>query len=60
MSLAEELLREFPDRLGGLLLRPSDGGRFEVSVAGTLLYSKLETDQFPQPGGMAGLLAPRL
>ncbi len=27
---------------------PSDGGRFEVSVNGSLIYSKLETGRFPE------------
>jgi selenoprotein W-related protein len=29
-------------------LVPSDGGRFEVSLDGTLLYSKLKTGKFPE------------
>ena len=28
-------------------LVPSDGGRFEISVDGKLVYSKLSTGQFP-------------
>lgn len=28
-------------------MTPSDGGRFEVSVNGVLIYSKLETGRFP-------------
>ena len=26
---------------------PSDGGRFEISIDGDLIYSKLKTGQFP-------------
>jgi selenoprotein W-related protein len=29
---------------------PSEGGRFEVSVNGKLLYSKLETHRHAEPG----------
>lgn len=28
---------------------PSDGGRFEVSIDGELVYSKLKTGRFPEP-----------
>ena len=31
-----------------LKLIPSDGGRFELSVDGKLVYSKLETGKFPE------------
>jgi len=30
------------------VLVPSDGGRFEVSVNGSLIYSKLKTGRFPE------------
>lgn len=32
-----------------LALIPSGGGKFEVSVDGKLIYSKLQTGQFPEP-----------
>lgn len=38
----------FGQRFGALKLIPSDGGRFEVSLDGTLIYSKLETGEFPE------------
>ena len=38
----------FGDRFGALKLIPSDGGRFEVTLDGDLLYSKLETGDFPE------------
>jgi selenoprotein W-related protein len=31
-----------------MVLVPSDGGRFEVSLDGSLIYSKLETGRFPE------------
>ena len=37
-------------------LVPSDGGRFEVTVNGQLIYSKLETKRHPQPGEVVGLI----
>jgi selenoprotein W-related protein len=35
--------------VSSLKLIPSDGGRFEVSVNGKKVYSKLETGEFPEP-----------
>src|SRR2546429_53255 len=34
-------------KLASLELVPSDRGRFEVSIDGTLVYSKLKTGEFP-------------
>jgi len=39
-----------------LMLVPSEGGRFEVSVNGQLLYSKLEKHRHAGPGEVLGLL----
>ena len=35
-------------RLTQLVLIPSDGGRFEVSVKDQLVFSKLKTGRFPE------------
>ena len=40
----------------GITLIPSDGGRFEVSVNGQLIYSKLATQRHAQPGEVIGLI----
>ncbi len=40
----------------GITLVPSDGGRFEVSVNGRLIYSKLATQRHAQPGEVIGLV----
>jgi len=37
----------FGDKFGALKLIPADGGRFEVTLDGELIYSKLETGDFP-------------
>ena len=37
-------------------LVPSDGGRFEFSANGKLLYSKLQTGRHVEPGQMKQLL----
>jgi selenoprotein W-related protein len=37
----------FGQRFSALKLVPSDGGAFEVTLDGELLYSKLQTGDFP-------------
>ena len=56
MGLAGELLKHFEHMIEGLTLVPSDGGRFEVTVNGKLLFSKLETKRHAQPGEVIGLV----
>ncbi len=38
-----KVLNEFEDQIEDIRVVPSGGGRFEVTVDGELLYSKLET-----------------
>jgi selenoprotein W-related protein len=38
----------FGERFAALRLIPSDEGRFEVSLDGELVYSKLKTGEFPE------------
>ena len=56
MSLAGELLKHFEHMIEAIRLVPSDGGRFEVTVNGKLLYSKLESKRHAQPGEVIGLV----
>ncbi len=56
MGLASDLLKQFEHMIEGLTLVPSDGGRFEVTVNGKLIYSKLETKRHVQPGEVIGLV----
>ncbi len=56
MGLAGELLKQFEHMIENLSLVPSDGGRFEVTVNGNLIYSKLETKRHVQPGEVVGLV----
>ncbi len=37
----------FGQRFGALKLIPADGGRFEITLDGELIYSKLKTGDFP-------------
>ena len=43
MSVTADLLKEFEPYVSSWELIPADGGRFEVTVDGELVYSKLET-----------------
>jgi selenoprotein W-related protein len=56
VSLPNELLKKFEPENETLTLVPSDGGRFEVSVNGKLVYSKLQTGRHAEPGEVAGLV----
>ena len=56
MSLEKDLLKEFEHVIESITLIPSDGGRFEVSVNGTLIYSKLQTKRHAEPGEVVGLI----
>lgn len=56
MGLASELLKNFEHLVEGITLVPSDSGRFEVTVNGKLMYSKVETKRHAQPGEIVGLI----
>ena len=56
MSLADELLKNYEHVIETIMLIPSEGGRFEVTVNGQLLYSKLETHRHAAPGEVLELV----
>jgi selenoprotein W-related protein len=56
VRLANELLEKFELEIESLNLVPSSGGRFEVSVNGQLVYSKLKTGRHPDPGEVSDLV----
>ena len=56
MSLAEELLKNYEHVIESVALVPSDGGKFEVTANGELLYSKLATHRHAEPGEVLGLV----
>jgi selenoprotein W-related protein len=45
--LTSKLLNTYKQQIRELKLIPASGGCFELSVGGELLYSKLQTGQFP-------------
>jgi selenoprotein W-related protein len=50
------LLKEFEPNIESITLVPSDGGQYEFTVNGELLYSKLATHRHADPGEVAGLV----
>jgi selenoprotein W-related protein len=54
--LTAALLKDFEMQIGNFTLVPSDGGRFEVSINGELIYSKLKTGRHVEPGEVNELL----
>jgi selenoprotein W-related protein len=56
----DELIKQFEQKIEAITLVPSDGGRFEVSVNGKLLYSKLQTGRHAEPGEIPGLISKSL
>ena len=51
-----ELIREFETEIEMFTLVPSDAGRFELTVNGRLVYSKLQSGRHAEPGEIAGLI----
>jgi selenoprotein W-related protein len=55
--LAGELLRDYEHVIESVALSPSDGGRFEVSVNGQLVFSKLELRRHAEAGEIVNLIS---
>jgi len=58
--LASQLLSEHKQKIESLELIPSGGGCFELTVGDELLYSKLDTGQFPDEGEMVAQVGEKL
>ena len=48
--MAEQILVEYKQDIAAFTLVPSDKGRFELSVDGELIYSKVQEGRFPEYG----------
>ena len=48
--MASQILSTLKQKVAGLELEPSTGGCFELTVDGKLIYSKLDTGEFPEEG----------
>ncbi|MBP87969.1 MAG: hypothetical protein CMJ64_14800 [Planctomycetaceae bacterium] len=58
--MASKVLTEYKQQLEGLELQPSSGGCFELTVDGDLIYSKLETGEFPDEDAMVAEVGKRV
>jgi selenoprotein W-related protein len=58
--LTDKLLNRFKTKIKNYNLVPSMGGCFEVKVDGDLIYSKLNTGQFPDEQAVIEQVAARL
>jgi selenoprotein W-related protein len=50
VSLTDDLLSKYKTDVKSLTLVPGGGGCFEVTLNGELIYSKLQTGEFPSTG----------
>lgn len=60
MGLAKDLLEHFEHTVEEIALVPSDGGRFEVTVNGALIFSKLSLQRHAQAGEVIALVKKQL
>jgi selenoprotein W-related protein len=56
VSLMDALLKDYEHVIESVTLIPSDGGRFEVSVNGELIFSKLQTKRHAEAGEVVNLI----
>jgi len=54
--LTADCLKTLKRKIQQWSLVPSDGGKFEISVNGKLIYSKLQTGEFPESEQVIKLL----
>ena len=58
--MAARLLEQFKRRISELVLEPSTGGCFELTLGSELVYSKLQTGRFPEEAAIAAEIGKRL
>ena len=58
--MTTKILVEFKQHISAMTMVPSDGGRFEFKVNGKLIYSKLETGEFPDEDAILKEIRSRL
>jgi len=46
--MTDQIINEFKQDVEAMTLFPSSGGRFEVTVDGDLVFSKLQEKRFPE------------
>lgn len=58
--MTDQIVKEFKQDIESLTLIPSGGGRFEVTVDGELVYSKLSEGRFPEYAEIQPHIAKRI
>jgi selenoprotein W-related protein len=56
VRLVDDLLKNFEMEIESVTLIPSNGGRYEISVNGQLIFSKLQTGRHAEPDEVIGLV----
>lgn len=51
------MLKDYEHVIEAVTLIPSDGGRFEVSVNGQTIYSKMETKRHAEAGEIVSIIS---
>lgn len=54
------MFEQYEKEIEALSIVPSDGGRFEVSLDGELIYSKLEKGRHPEEGEVLKLIGEKV
>ena len=57
MSLVDELLKNYEHLIESVALIPSDEGRFEVSMNGKIIFSKLQLKRHAEAGEIVKLIS---
>lgn len=58
--MTDKVLETLRTDVSSLKLIPSKGGCFEITVDGTLIYSKLDTGEFPEDDAIIAELQRRV
>ena len=58
--MTSKLLSQYKQQIREMKLIPASGGCFEITVDGELIYSKLQTRQFPEEKWVLETVAARL
>lgn len=58
--MVDIILDQYQQQLATLTLKPSDGGRFEISIDGKLVFSGLDAGRFPGESEITKLVGDEL
>ncbi|MAZ95287.1 MAG: hypothetical protein CMJ73_04560 [Planctomycetaceae bacterium] len=58
--MTARILGEYKQQISSMELEPASGGCYEVTVDGELIYSKLDTGEFPEDDAIVAEVGSRL